>query len=159
MSPEESFLEEVLGALEEAGLEAVVVGTAACALQGAPVMTQDIDLLLRDTPKNREKIGRLCDALGGAKPVQPSPLSSTITLLGPALPLDLLFDRIPPGLSFERVRSRSVRVRVGGREAVVAALADVIASKEACARPKDLAQLPILRDALRVKRSIEETGA
>jgi hypothetical protein len=48
---------------------------------------------------------------------------------------------------------------VGGREAVVAALADVIASKEACARPKDLAQLPILRDALRVKRSIEETGA
>ncbi len=41
--------------------------------------------------------------------------------------------------------------------AVVASLEDIIRSKEAVARPKDLAVLPILRDALRVVHAIEET--
>lgn len=159
MSPDEVFLERLLGALGDAGLEAIVVGTAAAALQGAPVMTLDVDLLLRDTPENREKIARLCEALGGARPVEASPVSSAVTLVGPPIPVDLLFDRIPPGLTFEQLRSRGVRVRVGARVAVVASLADVIASKEASGRPKDAAQLPILRDTLRVKRSLEDAGA
>ena len=38
----------------------------------------------------------------------------------------------------------------------VAGLADVIRSKEAAGRPKDLAQLPILRDTLRVRRALDE---
>src|SRR5262245_64049227 len=125
MSPDETFLERLLGALEEAGLEAIVVGTAGAALQGVPVMTLDVDLLLRDAPKNREKVARLCAALGGAKPVEASPLSSAVTLVGPAISVDLLFDTIPPGLSFEALRSRSVRVPVGRRVAVVASLADI----------------------------------
>ncbi len=158
MSPDETFLERLLGALEEAGLEAIVVGTAAAALQGAPVMTLDVDLLVRDTPKNREKVSRLGTALGGAKPVEASPLSSAITLVGPPISVDLLFERIPPGLSFEEVRSRSVRIPVGRRVATVASLADIVASKEASGRPKDLAQLPILRDTLRVKRELEGKG-
>jgi len=155
MSSDERFLERLLAALEESGVEAIVVGTVAAVLQGAPIMTQDVDLLLRDTPKNREKIDRLCAALGGAKPIQASPLSSTVTLVGPSIAVDLVFDQIPPGLGFEKIRSRAVRVPVGSRVAVVASLADVVTSKEASARPKDLAQLPILRDTLRVKRSLE----
>ena len=158
MSPDESFLAELLRGLEGVGLEAIVVGTAAAALQGAPVMTQDIDLLVRETPKNREKIERLCEVLGGAKPVEVSALSPTVTLLGLPIPVDLLFGTLPPGLSFEAVRARSVRVPVGNRVAVVACLADVVASKEAAGRPKDLAQLPILRDTLRVRGALPGDG-
>jgi hypothetical protein len=159
MSPDEIFLERLLGAVEEAGLEALVVGSTAAALQGVPVMTLDVDLLVRDTPKNREKVGRLCATLGAAKPAQGSPLSSPVTLVGLPVPVHLLFDRIPPGLSFETLGSRCARVPVGRRVALVASLPDVIASKEATGRPKDLAQLPILRETLRVKRAEEDPGA
>jgi hypothetical protein len=44
---------------------------------------------------------------------------------------------------------------VGEHKALVASLEDVIRSKEAAGRPKDLAQLPILRDTLRVRRALE----
>jgi hypothetical protein len=41
-------------------------------------------------------------------------------------------------------------------EAVVARLEDVIASKTAADRPKDRAQLPTLRDTLKVKKAFDE---
>ena len=159
MSSDEAFVEEVLAGLRDCAIEAIVVGSVAALLQGAPITTEDVDVLVRDTPKNREKVGRLCAALGAAKPAQASPLSSTVTLVGLPVSVDLLFDRIPPGLSFETLRSRCARVPVGWRVALVASLPDVIASKEATGRPKDLAQLPILRETLRVKRAEEDPGA
>ncbi len=42
-----------------------------------------------------------------------------------------------------------------GLEAL-ASLEDVILSKEATGRPKDHAQLPILRDTLRVKKALQK---
>jgi hypothetical protein len=152
MSSDESFLHDVVAALDRVGLEVIVVGTVAGVLNGAPVMTQDLDLLVRDTPKNREKIGKLSAALRIAAPVEVSELSRALTLLGGALPIDILFDALPGGLGFEALRSRSSRVQIGDVAATVAALHDVIASKEAARRPKDLAQLPILRETQRVRR-------
>ena len=46
-------------------------------------------------------------------------------------------------------------VAVGEEQLAVAALADVIRSKEAADRPKDRAVLPILRDTMAVKRKLE----
>jgi hypothetical protein len=155
MSSDESFLREVILALDRVGLEALVVGTVAAVLNGAPVMTQDLDLLIRDTPKNREKIGKLSAALQIAAPVEISELSRSLTLLGGALPIDILFDALPGGLTFEALRSRSSRVQIGDSAATVAALTDVIASKEAAGRPKDLAQLPILRETQRVRGALK----
>ncbi len=155
MSSDESFLREVMVALDRVGLEALVVGTVAAVLNGAPVMTQDLDLLIRDTPKNREKIGKLSTALQIAAPVEISELSRSLTLLGGALPIDILFDALPGGLTFEALRSRSSRVQIGDSAATVAALTDVIASKEAAGRPKDLAQLPILRETQRVRGALK----
>jgi hypothetical protein len=154
MSSDESFLHDVVAALDRVGLEAIVVGTVAGVLNGAPVMTQDLDLLVRDTPKNREKIGKLSAALRIAAPVEVSELSRALTLIGGALPIDILFDALPGGLGFEALRSRSSRVQIGDVAATVAALGDVIASKEAAGRPKDLAQLPILRETQRVRRAL-----
>jgi len=41
----------------------------------------------------------------------------------------------------------------------VACLEDIIASKAACGRPKDLAQLPLLRETLRVKQALDKGRA
>jgi len=46
-------------------------------------------------------------------------------------------------------------VQIGDSAATVAALADVIASKQAAGRPKDLAQLPILRQTERVRAALK----
>jgi len=35
------------------------VGSVAALLQGAPITTEDMDILVRDTPKNREKLHQL----------------------------------------------------------------------------------------------------
>jgi hypothetical protein len=155
MSSDESFLRDVVAALDRVGLEALVVGSVAAVLNGAPVMTQDLDLLIRDTPKNREKIGKLSAALQIAAPVEVSEPSRSLTLLGGALPIDILFDALPGGLTFEALRSRSSRVQIGDSAAIVAALGDVIASKEAGGRPKDVAQLPILRETQRVRGALK----
>jgi hypothetical protein len=153
MSSDEAFVEEVLAALERCQLEALVVGSVAGLLQGAPITTEDMDLLIRDTPKNCEKVQRLQELLGH-QAVRLSPLSSMLRISTPRGHLDLLFDEIGGGLRFESLRSRSVAIPLGRLSARVAALEDVIASKEAVGRPKDLAQLPLLRDALRVRRAL-----
>jgi phage FluMu protein gp41 len=73
----------------------------------------------------------------------------------PRAHLDIIFDEIPGGLSFQGIRSRSASIDLGNVVAVVASLEDIIASKEAANRPKDLGQLPILRDTLRVLRALK----
>jgi hypothetical protein len=157
MHPDEVFVATLVNALAEAKLEAIVVGTTAAVLQGAPIMTQDVDLLIRDTPKNREKLARFCEAVGSGRPIRITPVSETLRLPGLLTPVDVLFDEIAGGLTFASLRSRAAAVDVGGVVATVASLSDVIHSKEAAGRPKDVAQLPILRDTLRVKRALEES--
>ena len=154
-SSDEAFVLEVLAALEQTGLEALVVGSVAVAMQGSPVATHLLELLVRDTPANRQKIERLGQCLG-ARPREVSSLTNVLRIDAASAPVDLLFDRLPGGLSFESLRSRTVAIDLGGRIATVASLEDVIASKEAAGRPKDQAQLPILRDTLRVKKALEK---
>jgi len=154
MSSDEAFVEEVLAALGDCGLEAIVVGSVAALLQGVPIATEDMDILVRDTPGNREKLKRLEERLG-RRAVQLSPLSNTLRIATPSAHVDILFDQLSGELRFESLRSRCLKLTLGKRVASVATLEDVIASKEAAGRPKDLAQLPILRDTLRVRRALQ----
>ena len=149
MSSDEAFLVQVLAALAAAKLEAIVVGNVAAVLQGAPVTTHDVDLLVRDTPLNRRKVAEFAAALG-ARPREVAPHSDVLRIDTVAAPVDILFDHLPGDLSFESIRSRGQKVALGDQVALVAALADVIKSKEAAGRPKDRAQLPVLRDTLNV---------
>jgi predicted nucleotidyltransferase len=157
MSSDEAFVVAVLEALKNVGLEAIVVGNVAAILQGAPVTTQDIDLLVRDTIANRRKIAAFGRALG-ARPRRVSSLTESLRIDASAGTVDVIFDRIPGPLSFQALRSRAIHLELAGIEAVVARLDDVIASKEAADRPKDRAQLAALRDALRVKKAFEATA-
>jgi len=159
MSPDERFLHTLLDALERVHLEAIIVGATAAIMQDAPVLTRDIDLLIPDTELNRRKLEDLSRHLGGATPAPVSELTSTLRILGTEIPIDILLGRIAGGLTFESLKSRAVHIEVGGHTAWVATLEDVIRSKEAAARPKDLAMLPILKDTLRVKKALEEESS
>ncbi len=50
------WLERIARLLQEHNLDAVLIGNAAAALQGAPVTTIDFDFLFRKTPANVRKL-------------------------------------------------------------------------------------------------------
>jgi CheY-like chemotaxis protein len=156
LSSEEAFLAVLWRALRDAGLEAILVGSGAAAVQGAPVTTQDYDLLMRDTELNRIKLAAVAKRIGAARPRKISALTSTLTLAGGDIPVDVLLDQMAGDLTFQAVRSRAVRARLDDVEVVMACLPDIIASKRAAGRPKDKAQLPILEATWRVLEELQK---
>src|SRR5438067_10467442 len=151
----EKTLVALAKALRAAKLEAIIIGNSASMLNGAPVTTQDIDLLIRDTKPNRRKLARFAGEIGGSAPMPVSELSKVEWIEGRlAVPVEIHYDRISGGLTFASLRSRAQPVMVGDEKLLVAALADVIRSKQAAGRPKDRAVLPILRDTLTVKNKL-----
>jgi hypothetical protein len=154
-SVDEIFLAKVAVALQKARLEAIVVGNVASILNDAPVLTQDIDLLVRDTKLNRKKLSQLAKELGGSGPGYVSGLTSTERIYGTSVPIDILYDRMIGDLTFASVKSRARTHVVGtkGEVLTVASLADIIKSKTAAGRPKDKAVLPILQDTLAARRA------
>jgi hypothetical protein len=152
----EETLVGLAAALRAVKLDAIVIGNVASMLNGAPVTTQDIDLLIRHTRLNRRKLARFAEAIGGSAPMPVSELSNVEWIEGGlAVPVEIHFDRISGGLTFSSVRSRAYFVAVGSEKLRVAALADVIRSKRAANRPKDRAVLPILRDTLAVRKKLK----
>jgi hypothetical protein len=141
--------ERFLRALVEEGVEFLVVGLAAAALQGAPAVTQDIDLWFRDLtdPALKRALRR-----AGATYVPPSPQNPPLIAGGDAGLFDVVVHMHGLG-SFAQEARRARRIRVGATEVRVLPLARIIASKKATDRPKDRAILPALEDALRVLRS------
>ena len=152
---DEGFLGKLAKALREARIDAVIVGNVASMLSGANVLTADVDLLVRNTPLNRKKLRALATAMGGSGPMRINDLASDVQrIYGPDVPIDVIFDRIPGKLSFASVKSRAKPHVFGAEILTVAALADVIRSKQAAGRPKDLAVLPILRATLAARREL-----
>lgn len=160
-SNDELFLSKLALALRTVGLEAIVVGNMASILNGAPVLTQDVDLLVRDTPLNRRKLKRLATKMGGSGPLPISGLTSTERIYGADLPIDIIYGGLFGNLKFASIKSRAHIEPMGAATLLVAGLADVIKSKTAAGRPKDKATLPILHDTLRTRQEagLEELRA
>lgn len=149
----EPVLALVTRALAKRRLDAVLIGNAAAALQGAPVTTLDFDFMFRKTARNLQKLRGLADDLGAVvlRPYYPaSDLYRVMRDVG-ALQLDFMA-RVDGVVSFEGLRARATAAVFGGAELRVAALEDVIRSKAAAGRPRDRAVLPVLRAALRERR-------
>lgn len=138
-----------LQALVEEGVEFLVVGLAAAALQGAPAVTQDIDLWFRDLsdPALRRALRKV-----GAIYVPPSLQNPPLLAGGDAGLFDVVVKMHGLG-SFAQEARRALRIPIGTVEVHVLPLARIIASKKAADRPKDRAILPALEDALRVLQS------
>lgn len=143
------FLVEIGRLLRELNLEAVLIGNAAAALQGAPVTTVDFDFFFRKTPRNLRKLKALARSLGATvlRPYYPASDLYRIVREEDGLQLDFM-GTIHGIRSFEGVRSRATVVEIDAVRLVVASLADIVRSKKVARRPRDLAVLEILEKAL-----------
>ncbi|NUO79394.1 nucleotidyltransferase [candidate division KSB1 bacterium] len=153
MSFDESFLAELVQTLAAAKVQAIFIGNAAAVLQGIPVMTHDVDLMVREHPQLEKKLQKFSELFGVtlSRPYEPS--SRMLRASGRSIGVDFVF-ALSSRKSFESIRSRAKRIRIGNRMVLVASLEDVIAAKEAANRPKDKATLPILREALETRNSL-----
>lgn len=139
----------IADALEQAGLEAILTGNAAVAIHGAPVTTIDFDFLYRVSPVSQRKLRRFAELLGGSL-VKPFPALSSVFRIevpGESLQVGLTSD-VHGIASFNSLRARSTAIEIEGRSIMVAPLADIIKSKRAAGRPRDLAVLPVLEETL-----------
>ena len=148
------LLVEIADAFADAQLEAILIGGAGAALQGAPVTTLDFDFLYRTSPANQTKLHKVAALLGG-QITQPFPTISTLfRILRPNSPLQIdLVSQIHGVKSFNTLRANAVRIELNGRTILVASLADIIKSKKEANRPQDVAVLHVLQ------RTFEEQEA
>jgi hypothetical protein len=153
----EPLLIKVARVLAEHRLEAVMVGNAAAALHGAPVTTLDIDFMFRKTPLNLKKLKAVAKSFDAVILRPYYPVSELYRVVNDEHGLQLDFMAKLTGIrSFEGVRDRSSKVSFGGNELLVACLADIIKSKRATGRDRDLAVLPILEKTLHEQEQQEE---
>jgi hypothetical protein len=149
------ILKDIARALKECGLEAILIGNAAAALQGAPVTTLDFDFMFRKTPTNLKKLKRLAALLGGRILVPYYPASQMYRLVNDDRGLQIDFMHVLHGIkSFEGLKSRAARVSMGDQLLLVADLRDVIRSKRVLGRPKDLAVIEILEKTIDEKEKL-----
>ena len=148
----EPLLAEVARQLRALDFEAVLIGNAAAALQGAPVTTIDFDFLFRKTPRNLAKMKALAKALGATilRPYYPAADLYRIVRDDDGLQVDLMVT-IHGLRSFAGVRDRATRMEIGGAPLLVASMDDIIKSKRAAKRPRDLAVLETLEAARAAK--------
>lgn len=139
------LLGRILGALKEHDLEAVLIGNAAAAIHGAPVTTLDFDFMFRDTPAGLRKLKAMAKSLDAMILRPYYPVSKLYRVVDDAAGLQADFMPVIHGVrSFEGLRSRAVERVIDGQTLLVASLDDIIASKKAAGRVRDLAVLPVL---------------
>ena len=133
----------VARALRENRLEAILIGNAAAALEGAPVTTLDLDFLFRMTPANLRKLKGIARTLGAVILKPYYPVSDLFRLVRDNEALQLDFMATIHGVrSYNSLRSRATSMTFGTERLLVAALSDIIASKRGTNRPRDRAVPP-----------------
>jgi hypothetical protein len=145
-----------------------VVGGVAAQLEGAPILTLDLDVLYDKAPKNLERLlaalqelkARYRDPAG--RHIEPD-LGKLATMRTNLLHTELgaldVFGAIGNGLTYQDLAGRTVLYELGETQVRVLELASVIESKEQANRDKDRAVLPILRQTLALKTRLEREGS
>lgn len=135
----------------------ILIGGLAAVLHGSTAMTNDADILPSPEPENVGRLSQALKDLNARLRVETSPdgiefdphpaLISSMAMLNMNTrcgDLDLTFS--PAGIAdYAEAARNSVVYELDGLAVRVAALDDIIRSKEAANRPKDHATLPILR--------------
>jgi len=136
---------KLLGSLVRHRVRFMVVGLSAAALQGAPVVTEDVDLWFEDL--SDPKLSLALRAVGAA---YLPPFNFNPPMLGGpgSEPFDVVLTM--SGLDdFAKEAKRALSVRVGEVRLKVLPLERILASKTAANRPKDKLVVPVLRNTLR----------
>ena len=137
--------EELAAAFAREQVDYLFIGKSGAILLGYPDTTQDVDIFLPRSRENAERVVRALCVLGfpldAASTMSILSGSEIILLKGGPFALDLI--HAPDGIeSFAAAKSRSV---LEGGRFPVASLDDIIASKRATGRQKDLGDLERLK--------------
>jgi hypothetical protein len=151
--PRQADLDALIAALLEGGVELIVVGGAAAVLQGAPVTTQDLDIVHRRTPANVTRLLEVLTELDAfAREPDRRRLRPTAehllgtgqlnlsTCLGPLDPLCQLHD----GRGYDELLAHTEVLTDGNLEIRVLDLPTLIEVKSTTGRAKDRLVVPIL---------------
>lgn len=148
----------IISVLNQHEVRYVVIGAFAAIAQQAPIpTTRDIDLTPDSSMENLTRLSAALEELGARIRTEMVPeglpfdhdasslaAAETWNLICPQGEFDISF--WPAGFDhgYPDLAKRAHRVRVEDVQVVVADLDDVIRSKEAAGRPKDLSVLPLL---------------
>ena len=149
---------EILASLERHEVEYVVVGGLAAVLHGAPVLTLDIDALVRVSEANATRLlavfaeieARYRAHTAVIRPELADIMSGRHLLLATRLgKLDVLGAMGRPLHRFDDVRGEIVRLDVDGISVPVLGLEELIRQKRSLGRDKDLVALRMLEEVAR----------
>jgi hypothetical protein len=123
----------------------MVVGLSAAALQGAPVVTEDVDLWFEHLPDPK-----LAQALREVGAAYIPPFGYNPPMLGGpgSEPFDIAL-RMNGLDDFAVEWKRAIEIKIGKLRLKVLPLARILVSKQAANRPKDQLVIPVLQNALR----------
>ena len=127
----------------------MVVGLSAATLQGAPVVTQDVDLWFENL--GELKISQALQEVGAAY-VPPSNLNPPMLAGAGAELFDIVIRMDGLGTFAEEIKN-CVEISLGRQKLKVLSLERILASKMAANRAKDKLTIPVLQDALAATRT------
>lgn len=140
---------EILSELSAAGAEFIVVGAHALAALGVPRATGDIDIWVRPTPENANRVLEALRRFGAPLfDLTSDDLTRHDTVFQIGLPparVDILSGI--SGVEFADAWSRRVLVSIEDVQVPVLSREDFVANKRAAGRTKDLLDLALLEEA------------
>jgi len=140
---------EILSELSAAGAEFLVVGAHALAALGIPRATGDLDIWIRPTPDNADRVLAALGRFGAPLfDLARDDLTRADTVFQIGLPpsrVDILSGI--SGVEFSDAWTRRVVVELEGLQVPVLSREDFITNKKAAGRAKDLLDLALLDEA------------
>jgi len=134
---------EMLAALSEAGADFMVIGAHAVAVYARPRATGDLDIWIRPTPENAARVWSALQAFTAPlHALTPDDLSADEVVFQIGLSpnrIDIL--TTVSGVEFEAAWHRRSTVELWGLRVPVIGKFDLIESKRAAGRPRDLADV------------------
>jgi predicted nucleotidyltransferase len=138
-------IEGLLRSLNVHSVDYVLIGATAFPVHGYARATLDVDVFIRPTPENAQRVRRALVAFGyDLGSVTDDELLTRKLLIRQYL-VETDIHPFVKGVAFDEVWARRVQDRIGDTPASFASLDDLIRMKEAAGRPKDLEDLRVLR--------------
>jgi hypothetical protein len=134
---------EMLAALSDAAADFLVVGAHALAAHGIPRATGDLDIWIRPTPDNADRVWAALERFGAPlDELSPDDLSSPDIVFQIGVSpnrIDLLTSIT--AVTFEEAWRNRIQVRVADQDVPTIGREDFIRNKRAVGRPRDLADV------------------
>lgn len=138
--------EEMCAALNDAGVEFLVVGAHALAAHGHVRATKDLDIWVRPSLDNAARVMQALHAFGAPTQrvsVDDFAVPDIVYQIG-VNPVRIDILTVVSGLDFENAWTRRVPSRYAGQPVFVLSMEDLIVNKRASGRPQDLADVAAL---------------